>query len=78
MRRENLFLIIHFFDVGETKPKFMLDLRTASITQGRRKNDERYFVITNKLGETLQVTFENYAQYKKWGDVFVESMQSDE
>lgn len=39
--------------------KFILDLRTATVRQGKRKNGESFISITNRTDETIMITFED-------------------
>ena len=66
------------FDLEDANPRYFVDLRTATVTRGKRANGDRYIEIQDRNDEIVQVAFEDPEEFKKWGIVFVESLKSDE
>jgi hypothetical protein len=56
----------------------MIDLRTSTIRQGKRKNHESFISITNRLNEVILITFDDDTKFAKWAAVFAESNLQDD
>jgi len=56
----------------------MIDLRTATVRQGKRKNGELFISITNRIYETVMITFDEKVKFEKWAAVFAESSLQDD
>jgi len=63
---------------ADTNLKFILDLRTATVRQGKRKNGESFISITNRTNETVMITFDEKVKFEKWALVFAESCLQDD
>ena len=69
---------LFLYDVADTSPRYFVDLRTASVSRGKRPNGDRYVEIQDRNDEVVQVSFEDPDEFKKWGLVFVESIKTDD
>jgi hypothetical protein len=63
------------------KARFMTDLRKCEVRKGKLDGDRGYFQIkdrVDKKAEVIMITFENNDEFNRWGQVFMESMKSDQ
>lgn len=56
----------------------MIDLRTATVRQGKRKNGHSFISITNRMDETIMITYDDPVKFERWSAVFAESVLQDD
>jgi hypothetical protein len=68
-----------FTYLADTTPKQLIDLRSSTVRQGRRKKNEPFISITNRVNEVILIRFyDDEEKFKKWLAVFAENNLQDD